>query len=102
MNQPVLVIGSHLVDLLVAVRERVIVLDNLSSGKPGNLPPQAGLIVGGVTHVACGLPGASCAMVWGGCGRHLVRSHETPCPLNPTGSCALNTASPMRVIRERM
>lgn len=68
----------------------------------GELPPQAGLIVGGVTHVDCGLPGASCAMVWGGCGRHLVRSHETPCPLTPTGSCALKTASPMRVIRERM
>ena len=80
----------------------MIVLDNLSGGKPGNPPPQADLIVGDVTNAASGLPGPSCAMVWGGCGRHLARTHETPCPLIPTGSCALNTASPMRVIGERM
>lgn len=45
-------IGSHLVDRLVAAGERVVVLDNLSSGKAGNLPPQAELIVGDVTDEA--------------------------------------------------
>ncbi|WJS85328.1 NAD-dependent epimerase/dehydratase family protein [Paracoccus sp. TOH] len=41
-------IGSHLVDRLVATGEQVIVLDNLSSGKSKNLPPQADLVEGDV------------------------------------------------------
>lgn len=42
-------IGSHLVDRLVIAGEQVVVLDNLSSGKRENLPPQAELIVGDIT-----------------------------------------------------
>lgn len=45
-------IGSHLVDRLVAAGEQVVVLDNLSSGKRENLPPQAELIVGDITDGA--------------------------------------------------
>lgn len=45
-------IGSHLVDRLVAAGEQVIVLDNLSSGRRGNLPPQAELVMGDITDEA--------------------------------------------------
>lgn len=45
-------IGSHLVERLVAAGEQVVVLDNLSSGKRENLPPQAELIVGDITDGA--------------------------------------------------
>lgn len=41
-------IGSHLCDALVAQGHRVRVLDNLSTGRPHNLPPEAELIVGDV------------------------------------------------------
>lgn len=48
-------IGSHLVDALLAKGYAVRVLDNLSSGKPGNLPlenPRLELIVGDVADAA--------------------------------------------------
>ncbi|WP_287885641.1 NAD-dependent epimerase/dehydratase family protein [Paracoccus sp. (in: a-proteobacteria)] len=45
-------IGSHLVEHLAAAGERVVVLDNLSSGKPENLPPQVELIAGDITDGA--------------------------------------------------
>lgn len=38
-------IGSHLVDHLVTLGRQVRVLDDLSTGRPDNLPPQANLIV---------------------------------------------------------
>jgi UDP-glucose 4-epimerase len=41
-------IGSHLCDALVAAGHRVRVLDNLSTGRPHNLPREAELIVGDV------------------------------------------------------
>ena len=41
-------IGSHLCDALIAQGHRVRVLDNLSTGHPQHLPPQAELIVGDV------------------------------------------------------
>jgi UDP-glucose 4-epimerase len=41
-------IGSHLVDALLAAGRRVIVLDDLSVGKRGNVPEQAQLIEGDV------------------------------------------------------
>jgi UDP-glucose 4-epimerase len=41
-------IGSHLADALLADGHRVRVLDDLSSGRRENLPPQAELIVGSV------------------------------------------------------
>ncbi|MDF3604984.1 NAD-dependent epimerase/dehydratase family protein [Paracoccus sp. DMF-8] len=45
-------IGSHLVERLLAAGEQVVVLDNLSSGKRENLPPQAELVVGDITDAA--------------------------------------------------
>lgn len=45
-------IGSHLVDALLARGDRVRVLDDLSSGHRGNLPPAAELVVGSVTDAA--------------------------------------------------
>ncbi len=42
-------IGSHLVDRLIAAGEKVVVLDNLSTGKRENLPPEAKLVVGDIT-----------------------------------------------------
>ena len=42
-------IGSHLVDSLLKDGHRVVVLDDLSTGKRDNLDPRAGLIVGDVT-----------------------------------------------------
>jgi len=42
-------IGSHLVESLISHAHRVRVLDNLSTGRPGNLPAQANLIIGDVT-----------------------------------------------------
>src|SRR5271157_2812465 len=41
-------IGSHLVASLVADRHRVLVLDNLSTGKRSNLPSDVELIIGDV------------------------------------------------------
>jgi UDP-glucose 4-epimerase len=46
-------IGSHLVDALLAGGDRVQVLDDLSTGKRGNLDPAADLIVGDVADAAC-------------------------------------------------
>ena len=46
-------IGSHLVDALLARGDRVRVLDDLSTGKRGNLDPAAELIVGDVADAAC-------------------------------------------------
>ncbi|MGH7071956.1 MAG: NAD-dependent epimerase/dehydratase family protein [Acetobacteraceae bacterium] len=45
-------IGSHLCDALVAARHRVRVLDDLSTGRRENLPPEAELIEGSVTDRA--------------------------------------------------
>ncbi len=45
-------IGSHLVDALLARRDRVRVLDDLSTGKRENLDPAAALIVGDVADAA--------------------------------------------------
>ncbi len=42
-------IGSHLVDALLAAGQRVVVLDDLSTGLTGNLGPGAQLIEGSVT-----------------------------------------------------
>ena len=42
-------IGSHLVRAALARGERVRVLDNLSSGDPARLPPEAELVVGDIT-----------------------------------------------------
>lgn len=42
-------IGSHLVDRLLAAGEKVVVLDNLSTGKRENLAPEAKLVVGDIT-----------------------------------------------------
>jgi UDP-glucose 4-epimerase len=41
-------IGSHLVDALVADGARVVVLDDLSTGSPANVPPEADLVEGDV------------------------------------------------------
>ncbi|MDF3853152.1 NAD-dependent epimerase/dehydratase family protein [Paracoccus sp. P2] len=41
-------IGSHLVDRLLAAGEEVVVLDDLSSGRADNLPPQVRLVRGDV------------------------------------------------------
>ena len=41
-------IGSHLVDKLIELNHDVIVIDNLSTGKPENLSPLAKLIIGDV------------------------------------------------------
>ncbi|MCY2937111.1 MAG: NAD-dependent epimerase/dehydratase family protein [Planctomycetota bacterium] len=40
-------IGSHLVDALVSRGDRVVVVDNLSTGQRGNLPPGVDLVVAG-------------------------------------------------------
>jgi UDP-glucose 4-epimerase len=45
-------IGSHLADALVARGHQVRILDNLSTGKVGNAPAQAELIVGDITDRA--------------------------------------------------
>ena len=45
-------IGSHLCEALLARGDRVRVLDDLSTGKRANLPPQAELIVGDVADPA--------------------------------------------------
>ena len=48
-------IGSHLCDALLAAGHRVRVLDNLSTGKPANLPlqdPRVELIEGDVADAA--------------------------------------------------
>jgi UDP-glucose 4-epimerase len=45
-------IGSHLVDALLASGQRVRVVDDLSSGKRGNLDPRAELILGDVAEPA--------------------------------------------------
>jgi UDP-glucose 4-epimerase len=45
-------IGSHLVDALLAAGQRVRVVDDLSSGKRGNLDPRAELIIGDVAEPA--------------------------------------------------
>lgn len=46
-------IGAHTVALLTAAGHTVRVLDNLSTGNPEHLPPQAELIVGDVTDQQC-------------------------------------------------
>ena len=45
-------IGSHLCDALIARGDKVQVLDNLSTGRRGNLPPAATLIEGDVADPA--------------------------------------------------
>src|SRR6185437_12656187 len=45
-------IGSHLCDALIARGDTVRVLDDLSTGRRGNLPPQATLIEGDVADSA--------------------------------------------------
>lgn len=45
-------IGSHLCDALVSARHQVRVLDDLSTGRRENLPPEAELIEGSVTDRA--------------------------------------------------
>jgi UDP-glucose 4-epimerase len=45
-------IGSHLVDALLARGDSVRVLDDLSTGKRGNLPPHVEIIVGDVADAA--------------------------------------------------
>lgn len=42
-------IGSHLVDALIAAGNKVVILDNLSTGKLENADPEAELIVGDTT-----------------------------------------------------
>jgi len=44
-------IGSHLADSLIAAGHRVLVLDNLSTGKKENLTQEAELIVGDITDI---------------------------------------------------
>lgn len=41
-------IGSHVVERLLQAEVQVVVLDDLSVGKPGNVPPEAKLVVGDV------------------------------------------------------
>jgi nucleoside-diphosphate-sugar epimerase len=54
-------IGSHLAEKLLALGQRVRVLDNLATGKRSNVPPAAELIVGDVADAeACA---AACAGV---------------------------------------
>lgn len=43
-------IGSHLVDALVRRGDEVVVLDDLSTGRRSNLPPEAELLVGDVAE----------------------------------------------------
>lgn len=45
-------IGSHLVDKLIANDHEVVVLDDLSTGRPENLPAAASLIVGDVADTS--------------------------------------------------
>lgn len=45
-------IGSHLADALVGTGHEVVILDNLSSGKVENAPPEARVIFGDVTDMA--------------------------------------------------
>ena len=45
-------IGSHLVDALIAARHRVRILDDLSSGKRGNVPAAAEVTIGDVADPA--------------------------------------------------
>ncbi len=47
-------IGSHLADALIARGDRVRVLDDLSTGKRGNLPRGAEFIEGDVVNVCTG------------------------------------------------
>ncbi|MBK8175966.1 MAG: NAD-dependent epimerase/dehydratase family protein [Rhodospirillales bacterium] len=44
-------IGSHLADALIAARHRVRILDDLSTGRFGNAPRQAEVLVGSVADV---------------------------------------------------
>lgn len=44
-------IGSHLCDALIARRDKVVVLDDLSSGRRENLPPDVELVKGDVRDV---------------------------------------------------
>ncbi len=123
-------IGSHLVDTLLSNGHRVIVIDDLSSGKRENLSPNAELIVGDVCdlnlvintlsqvdacfHLAALLGMVACKENWLGTNRvnlvgtltlfeaaRLIREkHHKTLPIVYTSSCSVYGDAPYQPITE--
>jgi UDP-glucose 4-epimerase len=100
-------IGSHLVDALLADGARVIVLDDVSSGAPGNVAPAADLVVGDVADPAAVAPlMAGCDVVFHLAARgSVLRSVERPLDTDRTNVagtlnvlCAAHEAGVRRVV----